>query len=935
FQQSHTNPLISPTPPSSPPLENGLSLHNIKILKEIGAGIGKVYLCKLINNSGASCYCAMKVVDKKMLAVKGKVNRAETEEKIMKMLDHPFLSSLYAEFEDQHFSYIVMEYCSGGDLNYLRHQHPRKQFLLNSARFYAGKVLLALEYLHMLGIIYRDLKPENVLVKSDGHIMLTNFDLLLCSDAIPVIESSLESPDSSSFGCFPKSRGVQTLNRFFVAELVTARSLFVVSTHEYVSPEMAKDDPHGNAVDRWAYGVFIYEMIYGRTPFVAQSRKRIISNIVNMPLAFPTGTVSCEFELHARELITALLVKDLTKRLGAKYKAAEVSRILKEIGAGIGKVYLCKLNNNSGASCYCAMKVVDKKMLAVKGKVNRAEMEEKIMKMLDHPFLSSLYAEFEDQHFSYIVMEYCSGGDLNYLRHQHPRKQFSLNSARFYAGEVLLALEYLHMLGIIYRDLKPKNVLVNFQQSHTNPLISPTPPSSPPLENGLSLHNFKILKEIGAGIGKVYLCKLNNNSGASCYCAMKVVDKKMLAVKGKVNRAEMEEKIIKMLDHPFLSSLYAEFEDQHFSYIVMEYCSGGDLNYLRHQHPRKQFSLNSARFYAGEVLLALEYLHMLGIIYRDLKPKNVLVKSNEIGAGIGKVYLCKLNNNSGASCYCAMKVVDKKMLAVKGKVNRAEMEEKIMKMLDHPFLSSLYAEFEDQHFSYIVMEYCSGGDLNYLRHQHPRKQFSLNSARFYAGEVLLALEYLHMLGIIYRDLKPKNVLVKFPYIQKYFPKSRGVQTLNRLFVAESVTARSLSVVGTHEYVSPEMAKDEPHGNTVDWWAYGVFIYEMIYGRTLFVAQSRKRIISNIVNMSLAFPAGTMLCELELHARELITALLVKDPIKRLGAKYGATEVKKHPFFKGLSFALIRSSPLLWHIAGLRRQKTNGMSCTRQPTFDYF
>ncbi|KAM6542213.1 hypothetical protein CsatB_006660 [Cannabis sativa] len=176
---------------------------------------------------------------------------------------------------------------------------------------------------------------------------------------------------------------------------------------------------------------------------------------------------------------------------------------------------------------------------------------------------------------------------------------------------------------------------------------------------------------------------------------------------------------------------------------------------------------------------------------------------------------------------------------------------------------------------------------------------------------------------------------RFPYIQKYFPKSRGVQTLNRLFVAESVTARSLSVVGTHEYVSPEMAKDEPHGNTVDWWAYGVFIYEMIYGRTLFVAQSRKRIISNIVNMPLAFPAGTMLCELELHARELITALLVKDPIKRLGAKYGATEVKKHPFFKGLNFALIRSSPLLWHIAGLRRQKTNGMSCTRQPTFDYF
>lgn len=77
------------------------------------------------------------------------------------------------------------------------------------------------------------------------------------------------------------------------------------------------------------------------------------------------------------------------------------------------------------------MKVVDKEALAVKKKVHRAEMEKKILKMLDHPFLPTLYAEFEASHFSCIVMEYCSGGDLHSLRHRQPYKRFSLSSARY------------------------------------------------------------------------------------------------------------------------------------------------------------------------------------------------------------------------------------------------------------------------------------------------------------------------------------------------------------------------------------------------------------------------------------------------------------------------------------------------------------------------
>ncbi|KAG8092888.1 hypothetical protein GUJ93_ZPchr0012g19977 [Zizania palustris] len=323
---------------------------DFKLMRRIGGGdIGTVYLCRLRSSVAAEaaespCLYAMKVVDRRALAKKQKLERAAAEKRILRLLDHPFLPTLFADFDaNPHFSCVVMEFCPGGDLHSLRHRMPSRRFPLPSARFYAAEVLLALEYLHMMGIVYRDLKPENVLIRADGHIMLTDFDLSLESTTSPLLEDGEaeraavnDEPDAAGGSCFPdhfirfkrRRRRVAAAGPpppRFVAEPVSARSCSFVGTHEYVAPEVASGGAHGAAVDWWAYGVFLYELIYGRTPFVGATNEATLRNIVHRPLAFPSGSGSCgPADSAARDLIARLLTKNPAARLGSRRGAADV-----------------------------------------------------------------------------------------------------------------------------------------------------------------------------------------------------------------------------------------------------------------------------------------------------------------------------------------------------------------------------------------------------------------------------------------------------------------------------------------------------------------------------------------------------------------------------------------------------------------------------------
>ncbi|KZV47165.1 hypothetical protein F511_05216 [Dorcoceras hygrometricum] len=334
-----------------------LGLRHFKMLKKLGGGeIGTVYLSELI---GASCLFAVKIMDYDSLASRKKFLRAQTEKEILEILNHPFLPTLYAHFTTNKFSCLIMEHCPGGDLHVLRQKQPKKSYPEQSARFYVAEVLLALEYLHMLGIVYRDLKPENILIREDGHIMLSDFDLSLRCNVNPMLleSSSLitEPPKKtpsplSGFSCIdplclhpnlqlpcftPKFSSTSAKSRKLKSELTSqiiplpqlvveptsARSNSFVGTHEYLAPEIIKGEGHGSAVDWWMFGILLYELLYGKTPFKGPSNADTISNIVSRCLKFPDyPTIST----YARDLITRLLNKEPESRLGSAKGAVEI-----------------------------------------------------------------------------------------------------------------------------------------------------------------------------------------------------------------------------------------------------------------------------------------------------------------------------------------------------------------------------------------------------------------------------------------------------------------------------------------------------------------------------------------------------------------------------------------------------------------------------------
>ena len=307
-----------------------LTIDDFVPVKRIGQGdVGTVHLVALAKQQDITF--ALKILTKQEIIDRNKLHRLHTESTILNEVDHPFVATLFASFQTATHVYFLMEYCEGGELYDFLQKIPDRRLSENATRFYAAEVLVALQYLHLLGFVYRDLKPENVLLRRSGHIVITDFDLSFCATCKPHINIQPGNPSwiagaraveqaSSKKSLKPPRLPKNGSNPMLMAEPFTFTNSFV-GTEEYLSPEVLNGTGHSGSVDWWELGIFMYEMAYGTTPFKSATREETFNKISDGKVTFPDDVpMSDDF----KDCVGKLLQHDTTNRLGTLGGAEEI-----------------------------------------------------------------------------------------------------------------------------------------------------------------------------------------------------------------------------------------------------------------------------------------------------------------------------------------------------------------------------------------------------------------------------------------------------------------------------------------------------------------------------------------------------------------------------------------------------------------------------------
>ncbi|KAG0282178.1 Serine/threonine kinase [Linnemannia gamsii] len=259
-----------------------------------------------------------------------------------------------------------------------------------------------------------------------------------------------------------------------------------------------------------------------------------------------------------------------------------------------------------------------------------------------------------------------------------------------------------------------------------------------------------------------------------------------------------------------------------------------------------------------------------------------------LGKGnFGKVMLAEDKKDGGVY---AIKALKKESIVKSEEIESARSEKRIYQVANkerHPFLTTLHSCFQTDTRLYFVMEYVQGGDL--MMHIQKDKRFGEHRAKFYGCEVLLALQYFHENDIVYRDLKLDNILLSLDGHIKI--GDYGLCKENMPYGANTHT-----ICGTPEFMAPEILEEQPYDRAVDWWAYGVLMYEMLLSRAPFSGEEEDDIYDSILEDEPSYENCGR------HEQALLQSLLVKVPSHRLGSgPSDAEEIKAHAYFRNVNF----------------------------------
>jgi serine/threonine protein kinase len=250
-----------------------LSITDFETEKVLGRGTFGSVLLVYKKDDNTKRRLALKLISKEVIRQKDETEHTRSERQVLGNINHPFLVRLYYAFQSQTHLCLVMEFARGGEI--YTHLSRCGTFPISRCRFYGAEITSALGYLHSKNIIYRDLKLENLLLDADGHIKITDFGL-----------------------CKELSRDDQI-------------TWTLCGTPEYLAPEIILSKGYNKAVDWWALGVLIYEMVAGYPPFFADQPIQIYEKIVSGKVRFPS-----HFTSDLKDLLRQLLSVDLTKRFG-------------------------------------------------------------------------------------------------------------------------------------------------------------------------------------------------------------------------------------------------------------------------------------------------------------------------------------------------------------------------------------------------------------------------------------------------------------------------------------------------------------------------------------------------------------------------------------------------------------------------------------------